>query len=120
MSLEFVSNNVKLLAVDTFRKAGASNLDQERITALALDGLPVEKISELVNVQIEVVRRFMPKPAPEPEPPAPPPEPETVIEAEPWPESVGVEPEPQSTAKKVGAFLKGKAHGTKHKRSLNR
>lgn len=113
-SMEFVSNNVKLLAVDTFRKAGASNIDQERITALALEGLPVEKISELVNVQIEVVRRFMPKPAPEPEPPAPPPEPE------PWPESVGVEPEPQSTAKKVGAFLKGKAHGTKHKRSLNR
>jgi len=62
--VEFVSRNIVAVSVDVYRKTGASNNDIEQIQLHAAQGLTPEQISPLVNVQIAVVERFMPKPAP--------------------------------------------------------
>lgn len=107
-SMEFVSNNVKLLAVDTYRKPGASKIDRENIAKLAADGKTVDEISLATNVQIAIVLRFMPaatkafmgKPLP-------------TYEEDPFAETAA--PPAPSLGGKIKDMVKGKKHGTKYK-----
>lgn len=98
-----VSENMRMFKVDVFRKTGASTLDIEMIDKLTELGKTAEEISPIVNVQIEVVRRFMKNP---------------VVAPAPLPH----QEETQSITEKLTKAItgKGKKDGTKHKRGFSR